>query len=58
MNNLNLCFNLPITAKNAGLFISRGKGEHPDRVIDSFELIFVTKSLKAIANLIFERMKA
>jgi len=33
----------PLTACNAGLFISRGYGIHPDRVIDSYELIFVRK---------------
>ena len=33
----------PLTACNAGLFISRGKGIHPERVIDSYELIFVRK---------------
>ncbi len=31
----------PITAQNAGLFFSRGIGRHPERVIDSFEIIFV-----------------
>jgi len=31
----------PVQACNAGLFISRGNGRHPDRVIDSHELIFV-----------------
>ncbi|HEX2907321.1 MAG TPA: AraC family ligand binding domain-containing protein, partial [Phototrophicaceae bacterium] len=31
----------PITAQNAGLFISRGKGPHPTRVIDSHEIIFI-----------------
>jgi AraC-like DNA-binding protein len=30
-----------VKAQNAGLFISRGKGIHPTRVIDSHELIFV-----------------
>jgi len=30
-----------IQALNGGLFISRGKGIHPDRKIDSYELIFV-----------------
>jgi AraC-like DNA-binding protein len=33
----------PVRAFNGGLFISRGKGIHPDRVIDSHELIFVGK---------------
>lgn len=31
----------PLRARNAGYFISRGKGSHPERVIDSYELIFV-----------------
>lgn len=34
---------LPLKATNAGLFISRGRGSHPVRVIDSHELIFVCK---------------
>jgi len=32
----------PIESENAGLFISRGLGRHPDRVIASYELILVT----------------
>lgn len=48
MNDLNLCCDLPVMAKNGGFFISRGKGEHPDRVIDSHELIFVTKGVLGI----------
>jgi AraC-like DNA-binding protein len=31
----------PVKAQNAGLFISRGRGTHPTRIIDSHELIFV-----------------
>lgn len=31
----------PVQAFNAGLFASRGRGIHPDRVIDTYELIFV-----------------
>lgn len=31
----------PVKAQNAGLFISRGRGIHPTRVINSHELIFV-----------------
>jgi AraC-like DNA-binding protein len=48
MNDLNLSFKLPIVANNAGFFISRGKGEHPDRVIDTYELMFVTKGKLSI----------
>ena len=32
---------MPIRALNGGLFVSRGKSRHPDRVIRSHELIFV-----------------
>lgn len=32
---------LPVLAANGGLFVSRGIGTHPQRVIDSFELIYV-----------------
>src|SRR5262245_33381872 len=31
----------PVRADNAGLFISRGRGTHPTRVIASHDLIFV-----------------
>jgi AraC-like DNA-binding protein len=34
---------LPVVAINAGLFISRGRGRHPERVIDSYQLIFVNE---------------
>jgi len=43
INKLVLHLHQPLTACNAGLFISRGCGIHPDRVIDSYELIFVRK---------------
>jgi AraC-like DNA-binding protein len=33
-----------IEALNGGLFVSPGFGVHPERVIDSYELIFVTQS--------------
>ena len=33
----------PIESENAGLFISRGVGRHPDRVIASSELIYVVR---------------
>ena len=32
---------LPVKAQNAGLFISRGVGTHPTRVIQSHEILFV-----------------
>ncbi|WP_420594076.1 AraC family transcriptional regulator [Deinococcus sp.] len=42
---LSLGLALPVEARNAGLFISRGVGTHPDRVIDTFELIFVREGV-------------
>ncbi len=36
---------LPVQAHNGGLFISRGQGAHPDRVIGSWELIFVREGI-------------
>jgi AraC-like DNA-binding protein len=41
MNQLHIPCHWPVTAHNAGLFISRGTGRHPSRVIDSYELIVV-----------------
>lgn len=38
----------PVKAQNAGLFISRGKGPHPTRTIQSHELIFVKRGVLAI----------
>ena len=35
----------PLRACNAGLFVSRGHGIHVERVIDSYELIFVKRGL-------------
>ena len=40
-NSLSLGIQMPLQASNAGLFVSRGQGIHPDRVIQTFELIFV-----------------
>lgn len=42
---LTLLPNCPVKAQNAGLFISRGQGTHPTRVIESHELIFVRQGL-------------
>lgn len=39
---------LPCQAENAGLFISRGQGIHPTRVLKSYELIFVQQGMLAI----------
>jgi AraC-like DNA-binding protein len=44
MDNTDLLFlraNCALEAQNAGLFISRGAAQHPTRVINSHELIFV-----------------
>lgn len=38
---LSLPLSLPVRASNAGLFISRGVGAHPDRTLFSHELIYV-----------------
>ncbi|OWF90383.1 AraC family transcriptional regulator [Yersinia intermedia] len=38
----------PLTVQNAGLFISRGIGSHPERTLTSWELIFVEKGILAI----------
>ncbi|MFA5204401.1 MAG: AraC family transcriptional regulator [Lentisphaeria bacterium] len=38
-----LSLHLPVRAANAGFFISRGRGRHPERVIDSQELILVNR---------------
>lgn len=40
---LELSMTLPIYVQNGGLFISRGKGRHPARSLDSWEIIFVEK---------------
>jgi AraC-like DNA-binding protein len=39
--DLKLILTLPLRVSNGGLFVSRGEGAHPERVISSFELIFV-----------------
>lgn len=33
----------PFESENGGLFVSRGFGQHPDRVISSYEIIYVVK---------------
>lgn len=40
---LRLSMTLPIKVQNGGLFISRGVGSHPARMLNSWELIFVEK---------------
>ena len=40
---LQLSSRLPLSAQNAGLFVSNGSGIHPKRVLNSFVLIFLVK---------------
>jgi AraC-like DNA-binding protein len=47
-NKLKLFADLPVTAHNAGLFISPGEGIHPTRRINSHELIVVSKGTLGI----------
>jgi AraC-like DNA-binding protein len=44
-NLLELAVPLRLEASNGGLFISRGVGRHPSRVINSFELILVKEGV-------------
>ena len=44
-NNFTLSTSCPILSQNAGLFISRGKGTHPTRIIASHELILVKSGI-------------
>ncbi|MCL6439581.1 MAG: AraC family transcriptional regulator [Rubrobacteraceae bacterium] len=48
MQRLRLGSGLPVRAQNAGLFVSRGRGVHPDRVLSSYELIFVREGALSI----------
>jgi len=48
VNNLNLAVSLGLRVGPCGLFISSGKGTHPDRVLDSYELIVVRKGTLSI----------
>jgi AraC-like DNA-binding protein len=45
---LDLPLRLSLLSANGGLFISRGLGSHPRRVIDSFELIYVKRGALSI----------
>jgi AraC-like DNA-binding protein len=45
---LDLKISLPIAVQNGGLFISRGVGSHPQRELNSWELIFVEKGTLTI----------
>ncbi|WP_435928544.1 helix-turn-helix domain-containing protein [Dryocola sp. BD613] len=45
---LDLTISLPVSVQNGGLFISRGVGSHPQRELDSWELIFIEKGTLTI----------
>lgn len=45
---LSLPLHLALNGSNGGLFISRGVGQHPRRVIDSFELLYVKRGTLGI----------
>jgi len=45
MQNLPIFPDLPVTAHNGGLFISQGRGSHIERVIGTYELIFVREGI-------------
>jgi len=44
-NSLKLNLSCPIRSQNAGLLVSRGKGTHPTRIIESHELILVKSGI-------------
>lgn len=45
MDGLSLNFQLPVKAFNGGKFVSCGEGIHPTRVIDFYEIIYVTEGI-------------
>jgi AraC-like DNA-binding protein len=47
-SHLSLFLHMPVQVTNGGLFVSRGVGVHPRRVIDSYELIYVKRGTLAI----------
>ena len=50
IKRLTVGFDLPVQACNGGFFIVNGEGRHPNRVIDSYELIYVENSQLDIAD--------
>ena len=48
LDSLDIPVTLEILASNGGLFVSRGIGTHPTRVITTFELIFVKSGVLSI----------
>ncbi|TCL06046.1 MULTISPECIES: helix-turn-helix domain-containing protein [Sodalis] len=47
---LDISVDYPIRIENGGLFISRGLGHHPTRILESYELIFVEQGILAISE--------
>lgn len=47
---LNISANYQTSIENGGLFISRGLGHHPTRILESWELIFVEQGILAICE--------
>ncbi len=47
---LSFAFDMPLVPENAGRFVSRGEGRHPERILDSFEAIFVVSGLLGISE--------
>ena len=45
---MKLPLSLPLEVANGGVFISRGRGVHSGRIIDTFELIFVKEGVLSI----------
>ena len=45
---LTVAFGLGVSIVSCGLFISSGQGTHPDRTLDSYELIVVRKGMLSI----------
>ncbi len=45
LKSIKISASLPIRALNGGLFISRGRGIHIERVIETYELIFVRQGV-------------
>jgi AraC-like DNA-binding protein len=48
VDTITLHLRLPLRVLNGGLFVSRGQGMHPVRVLDSHELIFVRSGVLGI----------
>jgi AraC-like DNA-binding protein len=47
---LEISVDYPVRIENGGLFISRGLGHHPTRILESWELIFVEQGMLAICE--------